>query len=64
MNVPCIEFWMGVPVSSSRLRQWKLSRVFQRLLDEFLMFCASSRIMYCHLTRWKYCWSCRTYMPQ
>ena len=38
MNVPCIEFWMGVPVSSSRLRQWKLSRVFQRLLDEFLMF--------------------------
>lgn len=48
---------MGVPVSSKRFRHWKPSKVFQRALDEFLIFCASSRIMYCHFTRWKYCWS-------
>ena len=55
---------MGVPVRRSRFLHWKPSNVFQRALDEFLMFCASSRIMYCHFTRWKYCWSCRTYPGQ
>lgn len=54
---PCMEFWIGVPVNKSRLRQWNPSNVFHLTLDEFLIFCASSRIMYCHLTRWKYCWS-------
>ncbi len=35
---PCIEFWMGVPVNNRRFRHWKPSSVFQRALDEFLMF--------------------------
>lgn len=50
----CIEFWMGVPVRRSRLRQRKPRRVFQRALVELLIACASSRTMYCHLTPWKY----------
>ena len=54
-------FWIGVPVNNKRLRHWKLSNVFHRPLDEFLIFCASSRIMYCHFTALKYCWSCRIY---
>lgn len=58
---PCMEFWIGVPVRRRRFLQWKPSRVFHRTLEEFLMFCASSRIMYCHFTLWKYCWSWVTY---
>src|SRR5260221_6409845 len=52
---------MGVPVRRSLLRHWKPRSVFHRTLAEFLIFCASSKIMYCHLTRWKYCWSWVTY---
>jgi len=53
-DTPCIEFWTGVPVSSRRLRQSKLRSVFQRLLLDDLIACASSRTMYCQRTRLKY----------
>jgi hypothetical protein len=53
-HTSAIEFWMGVPVSSRRLRQFIDSSVFHRVLDELLMAWASSRTMYCQLTRLKY----------
>ena len=52
--VPCMVFWIGVPVSKRRFRQCKPSKIFHRELEELLIACASSRIMYCHLIFWKY----------
>ena len=49
-----IEFWIGVPVRRSRLRQLNPSSVFHRADVDDLIAWASSRIMYCHLTLWKY----------
>jgi hypothetical protein len=41
--LPCMLFWIGVPVSNKRFLQWKPSRIFHLALAELLIAWASSR---------------------
>ena len=50
-------FCSGVPVSSSRRFELKLSSVCQRCERKFLMWCASSSTRYFHFLRRKAAWS-------
>ena len=56
-----MEFWIGVPVRSKRFLQFIPRRILHRELAELLIACASSRIIYCHLTLLKYCSSVTTF---
>ena len=53
-------FCSGVPVSSSRRFELKLSSVCQRCERKFLMWCASSSTRYFHFLRRKAAWSWMT----
>lgn len=54
LSLPCIEFWIGVPVNSSRFRHWRDKSDRHRFEELDLIAWASSRIIYCHFIPWKY----------